>query len=179
MKKETKIIIIGICVTLLALVLAIFLLYIFYEKGNAPVEENNEATMKEENTNSTTNNLETENKVIIYLFHGSECPACNNALAKIKENFDKFEQYEIKTIEIWHNKENIKLLTTVEEKLNIEVTGVPFFLIGNYSLTGYYEQTILEKAKEMTSNKDYQDIIDNILEENKDISPTIETLKND
>lgn len=209
MKKETKTIIIGILTTLLVLFLAIFILYLFYsndsnqEKENVetsnsseiktdlennPIinEENKEedrATIKEENQNNSTNtennDSKIENKVTIYLFHGSECPACNNAIASMKENLSKLENYEIKMLEVWHNEENQKILKKVEEKLNIKVTGIPFFVIGSYNKTGYDEEEIIKKAEEMTTNKNYQDMINTIINENKDLKPTIETLKKD
>lgn len=198
MKKTTKTIIIGISITLLTLILTIFLIYIFYVKENnqeqtninppneikteeqesiSNEEEKTETNMKEEENNSSNTNLKPENKVIIYLFHGNECPACNNAITYMKENYDKFKNYEIKMIEVWHNENNQKLLKKVEEKLNIDITGIPFFIIGNYTKTGYNEEEIIKTAKEMEYNKNYQDIINTILNENKNLNPTIETLK--
>lgn len=206
MKKETKTIIIGILITLLVLFLSIFILYLFYSKEenqekenietnnsseiktdleNEPIKEEtkdeDKTTLKEEKENNTTNeetnDLKTENKVTIYLFHGSECPACNNAIASMKENLSKLANYEIKMLEVWHNEENQKILKKVEEKLNIQVTGIPFFVIGSYNKTGYDEEELLKTAEEMTTNKNYQDIINTIINENKDINPTIETLK--
>ena len=57
-------------------------------------------------------------------FYGTECPCCVY-MHKIVEQLEKIDGIKIKTLEVWHNKENEKKLIELDKNSNCG--GVPFF----------------------------------------------------
>ena len=80
--------------------------------------------------------------VRLYFFYGDGCPHC----AKEEKFFDRLEQknknIEIYKYEVWRNKENADKLALIADKLNVKVGGVPFLIIGDEAITGYYSDAI-------------------------------------
>lgn len=68
----------------------------------------------------------------ILFFYGTECPHCIIA----ERHVDKLigEGLNIKKIEVWHNKENDKILESLDKGENM-CGGVPFFLNQNTNKT--------------------------------------------
>ena len=106
-------------------------------------------------------------KVNMYLFYGRECPHCEQLIEKL-EYLKK--QYPIKVYmyEIWHNQKNSELATIVADKLSTRITGVPFLVINNTSMSGYSSSTTVNLLKyniniALTSNDEDKVLeIDNI-----------------
>lgn len=81
-------------------------------------------------------------ELTINLFYGKECPHCEHErqyLDTLKRQYG--DNIEIKTYEVWHNKENNALLTQVRKALKNEDEGVPYTVIGTNDFTGYNEDT--------------------------------------
>ncbi|MFH1744780.1 MAG: hypothetical protein ABH881_01280 [bacterium] len=78
-------------------------------------------------------------KINIYFFYGDGCPHC----AKEEKFLDYLEKtdnnIEIKRYETWSNSDNAKLLARVAEAMDVDVRGVPFTIIGDKTITGYYD----------------------------------------
>lgn len=76
-------------------------------------------------------------QVIINYFWGDGCPHC----AEAKPFLDQLEKskpnLEIRRYEVWGSKENAKLLSEVGQYLNVNVGGVPFFVIGDKYVVGF------------------------------------------
>lgn len=207
MKDTTKTIIIGSLITILVLTLTIFILYkidskkLNNENSTNKNEYNNSTpatntSNNESNSNNTTNNNdnneapsnnketntpikddEKNEKVILYLFHGATCPACNNALKAIKEARNTtFNNIEIRTYEVWNNKDNNKLMSKVTEKLKVNVNSIPYFIIGDYNRVGFNSETLLKEYKNALNNKNYKDIVEEVIKENPDLKPVYETI---
>lgn len=199
MKDTTKTIIIGILITILVLALTIFILYKIDSKklnsenstnrneynnstptpntNNNTASNNNEVPSNNNQTNTTISDNEKDEKVILYLFHGATCPACNNALKTIKEERNTtFKNVEIRTYEVWNNKDNNKLMSKVTEKLKVNVNSIPYFIIGDYNRVGYNSETLLKEYKNALNNKDYKDIVEEVIKENSDLKPIYETI---
>jgi len=137
-----------------------------------------ENIQKENTSNENTQNENTDSKVIIYLFHGATCPACQNALKNINEHKNTtLKNIEFRTFEIWNNSDNSKLMKLVANKLNVEARYIPYFIIGSYSKDGYNEETLLKEYKVALDNKNYKDIVAQVIKENPDLNPVYETLK--
>jgi len=197
MKKETQTIIIGIAVTLLILVLTIFIMYKVTERktnkqadtptvkeveNNRNEEDNTSNNTDNNNTNneSNTSNNNVKNKVTLYIFHGSTCPACKTALERINKNLvGKYEYLEIKTYEVWGNKDNSALMSKVADELKIEANYIPFIVIDKYSTTGSTSDKdfLVDEINKAHKNANYTDVIEKVLTENKDINPKFEILK--
>lgn len=204
MKDTTKTIIIGTVITLLVLFITLFILYKTSDKKEAsnnrlteslntntnlnnnsiPVssetenDNNNDTnTDKEQEPSSIIDDNEANNKVILYMFHGITCPHCVNAINKIKEERNTtFKNVEIRTFEVWKNKDNNKLYQKVNEKLNVNVNSVPYFIIGEFNKVGFNADTLLKEYKNALNNKKYQDIVAEVIKENSDLNPVYETI---
>lgn len=203
MKDTTKTIIIGVTITILVLILVIFILYKSdskklkdenttnknnYNNTTPPIKtdnnSNNETSNNENNSpsnntevNTTIKDDEKNSKIILYLFHGNTCPACNNAINKIKENRNTtFKNVEIRTFEVRKNKDNSELYKKVTDKLKVNVNSIPYFVIGDYNRVGFNAEVLLKEYKKALNNKDYKDIVSEVIKENKDLKPVYETI---
>lgn len=82
--------------------------------------------------------LAQNNKVYLYFFYGDGCPHC----AKEEKILDKLEKDRpgvvIRRYEVWHNRDNAQLLSRLAKDLNFKVAGVPFLIIGDETVSGYY-----------------------------------------
>ena len=78
------------------------------------------------------------NKINLYLFHGAECPHCEeerNWLKKIEEEYkDKVNIY---YFEVWHNDDNKKIMKKIQEEFNITRDAVPLTIIGDKYYLGF------------------------------------------
>ena len=77
-------------------------------------------------------------KINLYLFHGAECPHCEeerNWLKKIKIEYqDKVNFY---YFEVWHDENNSKMMQEVKDRLNVPSSGVPLTVIGRKYFLGF------------------------------------------
>ncbi len=141
------------------------------------IPETNSPTSEATNTKP---NYTGEKTITLYLFHGSTCPYCLQAKEFLKTIIDDYDYLEIKTLEVWHNKDNSSLMQKVAEKVNVKASGVPFMLIGDtFHKTGYSENSnekIISAIKESYSNPNYHDIVADTINENKDLNIVIEDL---
>ncbi len=104
---------------------------------------------------------EETNLVNIYFFHSNSCPHCQaeeELLEELEIDYDniKIYRYEINT------DNNSNIFKEVVNRLDINVTGVPFTIIGSKTFSGYSIEYSKEKFKgaiEYYSNYGYKDII--------------------
>lgn len=198
MKKETKTIIGGISLTVLVLAGVLFTLY--KTMGNKAYNENN--TNNNQNTNSknekpnidnnppTNNTYTSENNtnqdktinnskdevVTVYIFRGEGCPHCEHAIEYF--NNYKGKNIKVKAYETWKNTNNSKLMDLVASKLNADVTGVPFIVIGDEYHVGFGNgDEIASIAEKKLKNKDYKNAVETVLDENKDLDVKVENIK--
>jgi len=79
-----------------------------------------------------------DDKINLYLFHGEECPHCEeerNWLSEIEKKYkDKLNIY---YFEVWHNEDNAKIKTEIQKEFNIEKNGVPLTIIGEKYFVGF------------------------------------------
>ena len=90
-----------------------------------------------------------DKKVNLYFFWGNGCPHCKEEskfLTKLeKENSNVI----INRYEVWGNAKNRELFKQVGELLGADVRGVPFTVVGNKHVTGYYnDATTGEQIKQ-------------------------------
>ena len=79
-----------------------------------------------------------ENKINLYLFHGSTCPHCaeeREFLETIKKEYK--DSVNFVYYEVWHDKVNAKYADAVKEALNITSGGVPLTVIGSDYYVGF------------------------------------------
>ncbi|MBR1416229.1 MAG: hypothetical protein IJ572_00225 [Bacilli bacterium] len=103
-----------------------------------------------------------DNKVNIYVFRGNSCPHCLDEIVWLANNIDEIGKYaNIYTYEVWENKSNSKLMSTVAKKLKTNTSGVPFTVIGDQYYSGFQDsigQSMLEQVKKLYETSDRYDI---------------------
>lgn len=82
---------------------------------------------KEENNNSVT----------AYLFHGEGCPHCYQEQLFIYDLKKEYPNLELKEYEIYKNRQNGLLLQKIGNQLNLNITSIPFLVIGDKPFVGY------------------------------------------
>ena len=79
-----------------------------------------------------------ENKVNLYLFHGAECPHCEEErqwLDKIKDDYKDY--LNVYYFEVWHDGDNNALMNEVKKEFDITKGGVPLTIVGDEYYVGY------------------------------------------
>ena len=91
-----------------------------------------------------TNIKAEENLVNLYLFYSNTCPHCEAEMELLDELQEDYNNLKIYKYEISEN-ENSLLLSKVSDMFNINVTGVPFTVIGEKTFFGYSEENSKKK----------------------------------
>ena len=111
---------------------------------------------------SITNSVVEDNKVNLYLFHGKECPHCEEErewLENIKKDYaDSLNVY---LFEVWHDSDNRKLMDEVRKIFDIKKSSVPLTVIGDEYYVGFstYTGTSMEnKIKEYLNEEENNDV---------------------
>ncbi len=77
-------------------------------------------------------------KVELYFFGSDTCPHCAKEEIFLDKLEDKYSNYlEIKRYEVSKNRESAKLLMEFGKRLNADISGVPFTVIGDEYIVGY------------------------------------------
>lgn len=122
-------------------------------------------------------NVHAEEKVInIHLFYGNGCPHCAHEEEFLDEYVKDNKNVKVYMYEVWYNKDNQKLLSEVQDKLNNKQSGVPYTVIGDKVVLGYMEdvtdKTIKKYVEEYLNDDNYRDYVGEItgvVEENTDV----------
>lgn len=90
-----------------------------------------------------------EDNINAYLFHGDGCPHCADEQEFLAEISSDYPQLEVKQYEIYNNKENREFLKEAARELDVQVSGVPFLIIGEDYFSGFLKgvtsKEIIEK----------------------------------
>lgn len=101
---------------------------------------------------------ESDDKVNVYIFRGSTCSHCLDAVAHFASIVkDEGKYFNVKTYEVWSNSDNNDLMNDAANEIgDSEVSGVPYIVIGKKSWSGYAASYDDEMMKEIKSeyNKD-------------------------
>ena len=148
-KKESKLIIICICIIAVVIIALIGIAYL--QRGNVT------RTLKKQTTSDIKYDKE---KLNIYFFWGDGCEHCEaliSFLNSLTEDYDKY--FDLYTLEVWYNEDNNKLMTELTEELGKEVKGIPCLIIGDQVFSGFSEdmKEDIKKAikKEYKENPQY------------------------
>lgn len=101
-------------------------------------------------------------KVNVYLFKREGCGFCANALTfftNLSEDEEYQNYFNLVTKETLNNKVNSDLMETVAKRLNVDLNGVPFIVIGEEYFEGY-SNTFDEKLKNAIKNAYENESID-------------------
>jgi thiol-disulfide isomerase/thioredoxin len=98
--------------------------------------------------NEISDNTGKKEVVNIYFFWGMGCPHCAEEKVFLKKIKEKYPQANIKSYEVWGNKANRNLLKEFNEKLDANVSGVPFTVVGEEYVSGWLNEEYTGKKIE-------------------------------
>jgi len=109
-----------------------------------------------------------KNAVSIYFFYGDGCPHCQREGIFLSSFQEKYPDVKIFAFEVWNNPVNARLMQEVAKALDVGANGVPFIVVGDWSMVGYFnDQTSgAEIERRVVSYKDgasYRDVVGSIL----------------
>lgn len=102
------------------------------------------------------------NQVDLHLFWGDGCPHCATEKKFLEEIKPKYPNLRINLYEIYHNKDNLKLMQDVAKKLQADAGGVPFTVISDKTLSGFSKGELsdsIERQIKYCSDNICQDVV--------------------
>lgn len=110
-----------------------------------------------------------QDQINLYLFYGDGCPHCEKEIKFLDKLQDEDENISVKKYEVWHDSENAELLEKVGDRLNLKISGVPVLIIGDKSVTGFYNEVTtgkkIREAIEYYKNNKCEDVIASLIGE--------------
>lgn len=79
-------------------------------------------------------------EVNVYFFWGDGCPHCEKEAPFLESLAEKYSGVKINKYEVWHSTQNQKFLTEIGKKLDVNISGVPFTVIGDKHIVGFYNE---------------------------------------
>ncbi len=125
-------------------------------------------------------NAQSEVETEVYLFYSKTCPHCK----KEEEFFSKLEKeipekFNLNTYEVTSNRENSKLLEKVADRLDVDGNGVPYLVIGEDVIVGYYNDDVTGNEIREKINKCFEtecrDVVGAVLKNSDSSSKDKET----
>jgi len=87
-------------------------------------------------------------EINLYFFWAEGCPHCSEEKIFLSKLEQKFPNLDIHSLEITKNKENAELLAKAGKELNVDISGVPFTIVGEQYFIGWYDEETTGKAIE-------------------------------
>ena len=81
-----------------------------------------------------------EKKVNIYFFWGEGCPHCEKEKPFLKKLEKKYPEVKVYDFEVWGNSQNRQLLIETGKKLNVNISSIPFTVVGEKYFIGWYNE---------------------------------------
>lgn len=107
--------------------------------------------------------IEAQEKVSLHLFWSDGCPHCQKEKIFLAKLVEKYPQLEIKDYEVSSSQTNAALLKKAGDSLGVNVSGVPFTVIGQEYFIGYLNDETTGKEIEAAVNyaleNDCQDVV--------------------
>ena len=118
-------------------------------------------------------------KINIYIFRGSGCSHCYEALEYLYGLNGEYDDYiNIVIYEVWYDKANAALVQAVASKLGDKFQGVPYIVIGEKKFAGFgegYGEAMIKTALEYYQSSNYKDVVASVIKSG-DYGETSETL---
>lgn len=108
------------------------------------------------------NSTVSDKTVNLYFFWGEGCPHCANEKPYLENLKEKYPQLQVHEYEVWGSAENRKLMVEFGKKLNAQVSGVPFTVVGEHYVIGWMDEkntgAQIEEAINCVINESCRDI---------------------
>lgn len=108
-----------------------------------------------------------ERTVKIYFFWGEGCPHCANERIFLDQLPEKYSNLRVMDYEVWNNAENRAFLQKAGAALGVDISGVPFTVIGERAIVGYFNEATtgveIEQAAVACLSNDCPDPLADIL----------------
>jgi len=118
-------------------------------------------------------NIESEDTVNIYFFWGQGCPHCEKEKVFLKELEEKYPEVKVNDYEVWTNGGNLELMKEFGKRLDVDVRGVPFTVVGEHYVIGWlsaeYTGKEIEEAVDCSLNEGCPDLGEEIIGEKEDV----------
>lgn len=76
--------------------------------------------------------------VNIYVFYGDGCPHCAKEETFLDSLSARDPGLKVRRFEVWRDRENADLLVRIAKEIGTPASGVPFLVIGDRAVVGYY-----------------------------------------
>ncbi|HPA25418.1 MAG TPA: thioredoxin family protein [bacterium] len=106
-----------------------------------------------------------QNKINIYFFWQQGCPHCAKEKPFLENLAKNNSQVELYDFDISSDKEGLNLLINIGKKLNIDIQGVPFTLIGEKYFIGWYSEETTGSAIEKELKQSLVGVCRDVVEE--------------
>ena len=153
--------------TLTLLIVAIVLLLLssmFYSLINLNKEPNPKNDIAESNTTTKTSDFPkmaesdikpSSDKLNIYIFWGDGCPHCKHLSEFLNSHESEIKDYvKIYAFEVWNNSENLNFMKNFGKFLGEAPKGVPYFIIGSKTFSGFSESDTKTKKQILNTIKE-------------------------
>ncbi len=135
-------------------------------KENYKTKNLEETLTEEEIEHDLSNYKENKKQVTIYMFRGSGCGYCKKFLTFLNSIVDEYGEYfKLESYEVWSDTKNQKLMESVAETLEVNVSGVPFIVIGDQAFTGYserYDDSIKTAITDLYNSDERYDVLEEV-----------------
>jgi thiol-disulfide isomerase/thioredoxin len=88
--------------------------------------------------------------VTIYFFWGEGCPHCAEAKPFLQRLASRHPELQIRSYEVFNNKENLDLFSRMAKSVGEEAKGVPAFFIGDAMFTGFSDEIARDLREKVT-----------------------------
>lgn len=116
---------------------------------------------------SQPNSEKISNEINIYFFWSYGCPHCSQEKPFLEKLEQKYDNLKIHSFEVSNSRENANLLGKIGEELNVDVSGVPFTIVGQKYFIGWYNEEItgvsIEQAIQCALENGCQNIVGNLI----------------
>ena len=174
MQNKSNKLTLTLIVSTITLLLISTMIYLSNTLGQSSKKDNTKTHTSSQNSNTeftkmTESDIKSSNdKVNIYIFWGDGCPHCKHLADFFNKHRSEVEKKaNLYTLEVWKNSDNLTLMKNFSKFLGETPKGVPYFIIGNKTFSGYSEsdtktknqilETIKTEFQKSTKTDKYQE----------------------
>ena len=106
-------------------------------------------------------------EINVYFFWAKGCPHCSNEKPFLEKLEQRYDGLKIHSFEVTNNRDNVSLLQRIGKELDVDVSGVPFTVVGSHYFSGWYNEEItgvaIEEAVKCALLDGCYDVVGNLI----------------